>query len=152
VGPGTAPHAATPSPRTRFGWCCAPLRYPSRLISSPHAIPHRCRTARGDGGDRCGTRGGQGCPPSPTLQPIQGLVRMKTAFALALALALAGFVPLVVAQDEEAAGQAPEVSLEQVQDTGMLVSLAQQAERSEDWQAAARIWKRLTVLRPQRGD
>lgn len=77
---------------------------------------------------------------------------MKTAFALALALALAGFVPLVVAQDEEAAGQAPEVSLEQVQDTGMLVSLAQQAERSEDWQAAARIWKRLTVLRPQRGD
>src|SRR5690606_16341298 len=47
---------------------------------------------------------------------------------------------------------APEVSLDQVQDTGMLVGLAQQAERNQDWQAAARIWKRLTVLRPQRGD
>lgn len=84
---------------------------------------------------------------------------MRTSFARALLLALIGSVPMtVVAQDGAASGTAgqadgsPEVSLEQVQDTNMLVSLAQQAERSEDWQAAARIWARLSALRPQRGD
>jgi hypothetical protein len=78
---------------------------------------------------------------------------MRTSFARALLAALIGSTALgVYAQEGGAAGDAPEVPLEQVQDTGMLVGLAQQAERSQDWHAAARIWKRLTVLRPQRGD
>lgn len=84
---------------------------------------------------------------------------MRTSFVRALLLALLGSVPTtLVAQGGAASGAAeqvdrsPEVSLDQVQDTNMLVSLAQQAERSQDWQAAVRIWMRLSVLRPQRGD
>lgn len=78
---------------------------------------------------------------------------MSTTIARALMAALVGLLPLhAFAQGGDAPSDVPEIPLEQVQDTGMLVGLAQQAERSQDWQAAARIWKRLTVLRPHRGD
>ncbi len=79
---------------------------------------------------------------------------MKTSLTRALFLALAGAIPLqaVQAQTGGDAADVPEVSLEQLQDVRMLKSLAQQAERSQDWQAAARIWRRLSELRPQRGD